>query len=286
MLYPPEVLKHRVRCHARDVRASATRHAGSQTPAQSLHSTPTSNIGLDDARLQAQLRRVQLAIHPDRVAQHEHARAANTAAFAAIQAYVRALRSDGASPEAAAQLYHLDFYAWLRSAPGDASESLWRHVDTDPGGGGAMSALRDPRNWPREQDSPVAARSSASKADAAAAGSTLHQIDAQDLSSRADLHSAAPERAAADLKLSRVTMRLPPPPPGCAEHLPRQVRRALAALFRSLDLESVFGDEEEQASPVGSLLPRISFFWSSDARHTSAAYMPWGYSHAHVGMSC
>jgi Domain of unknown function (DUF4460) len=191
--------------------------------------------------VQSGLKKVQLAIHPDRVAQHPHAHAANTAAFAALQSYLRALRGDVAAAMEAAQMYHLDFYAWLHDVDPTGAATQERHNVSAGcvGASGTATVLRDPRNWApgRAPDAP-AQRTTSSKSQSASPenrDSQTHAGNPVDLSD-------------AEAKLRRVTMRLPPPPCGCSEQLPRSVRRALAGLFRSLHLPEVFDEPKESSS--------------------------------------
>ena len=235
-------------------------NAGWRSRASAFHSSVSAQLGLDAPEVQHSLRQVQRALHPDRVAQHPDAHAANTTAFAVLQAYLSALRGGGGSAASeAARMYHLDFYAWLpdidlsgKPTPDwqTGSAASFAHAST-------AAAARDPRNWapgaaPNIQGRATQDTQTQTRPHAAEQGTKRDQKQSHQADDNASTTFTVGDTTDEDMKLRRVTLRLPPPPPDCAAHLPRSVRRSLQALVTSLHLDDIF-DEPAAASPVRSV---------------------------------
>lgn len=201
-------------------------------PRRPFHAAAAALVSLRDPDIQSSVKRALAAIHPDRVAQHPRARRANSLAFQTLREYLAELKGDGAS--GAAQLHHLDFFVWLHDvAPDGSATPMWQDVSTDQTRPVGITAL-DPRVWTPGQEAAEQRARDGGPPEGAARGADAGGADAQ------------AERGGEETRqLRRVTMRLPPPPPHCAERLPRAVRQALARLFKSLHLPSSLAVEDD-----------------------------------------
>jgi hypothetical protein len=146
-----------------------------------------------------------------------------------LLAYVNELCGDGAA--SAPQLYHLDFYAWLK----------------DPSAAGCTGSVR-----PEINEGDASTKTTVTLAVSSSFSHQQHSVGTQDAPPNAastegfagdsqELDRCAAQNTTLDgkeRKLKRISLRLPPPPPHSSEHLPRAVRQAFRKLFESLHLQS------------------------------------------------
>eukprot|EP00892_Ulva_mutabilis_P004857 jgi/Ulvmu1/2743/UM014_0200.1 len=186
------------------------------------------SIGLDSPAFQQHLRQLKLRLHPDRVAAHPDARAANEQSFKVLSQYLEELRGDGGNP---AEQYRLDFY--VKRACDEPPD--WQDLTVNESMMHASSRImRDPRSWKpgKEIYKPP------TKPIQQMTGHMAVQVaDGLEPMTNNEFDTAASP-------LRRFTIRLPPPPPHAASRLPEAVRRAFRRLFAALQFEDIFVEDD------------------------------------------
>lgn len=130
---------------------------------------------------------------------------------------------EGGNP---AEQYRLDFY--IKREDGNSTPEWQDLTANDSSLHASARFMRDPRYWEPGHD---------------VFQPDLHRMQSVSSESKASKNAFAKARLESDNKLSRITIRLPPPPPHAASRLPLAVRSAFRRLFSALNLEDIFADD-------------------------------------------